>query len=71
MTHERQTEYNDLTIYVDCCDSCPWLEEKITFKSCIDERYDKKEKYCSKIPQLITNVNMIPIECPLPPRYRC
>ena len=70
MTHERQTDYHGITIYMDCCYYCPWLEDKLTFKSMIDERYNKYEKVCTKTNTIINNVNIIPIECPLPPRYR-
>lgn len=70
MTHERQTEYNGFTFYIDCCDGCPWCEFVRTFQSVIDERYDKYARVCVKTNTIVTNVNMIPIECPLPPRYR-
>ena len=69
MAHERQTLYWDITLYIDRCECCPYCEEKIVFKSVIDERYDKVEKWCNKIPLILHNTNMIPIECPLPPRY--
>lgn len=70
MAHERQTEYNGYTIYVDCCYYCPHLEEEITFKSCIDEKYNVTRKICNKTRTIIHNELIIPIECPLPPRYR-
>ena len=69
MTHERQTEYHDLTIYIDCCDSCPWCEDKLIFKSVVDDRYNKYQKVCVKTNTILHNINIIPIECPLPPRY--
>lgn len=70
MTHERSTELGDITLYINCCEYCPYCVEHITFKSVIDERYDKKEWICEKTRTKITNRNLIPIECPLPPRSR-
>lgn len=70
MSHERQTIYGDYTIYVDCCYHCPWFEEKTTFESIVDERYNIKEQRCGRLDIKLMNPMIIPIECDLPPRYK-
>lgn len=70
MTHERQTMVGDLTYYIDSCRHCPYMDEQTIFKSVIDERYDKVQKICKRQHIILKNIDMIPIECDLPPRYR-
>lgn len=70
MSHERRTELHDITIFVDCCSNCPHYEEKKVFRSKIDEIFDKHVAMCSLNDTELKNLKHIPIECPLPPRYK-
>lgn len=68
---ERSYQTSDgITLYINCCEYCPFCEDKVIFRSIIDSQYDRVEKWCSKVDMKLLKINTIPIECPLPPRSR-